>query len=116
MKQLVRYLLPLTLLLLIAPVRAELPEDAVWIDVRSPGEFAEGHLADATLIPFDGIEAGVAGLNLDKDTPIYLYCGSGGRAGVAKQTLERKGYTRVINAGGLSDALDMTGQETPVKP
>ena len=96
--------------------RAELPENAVWIDVRTPGEYAEGHLEGAKQIPFDGIEAGVNKLDLAKDTPIYLYCGSGGRSEVAKQALERKGYTQVTNVGGLGDALQLTGQETLTKP
>ena len=95
---------------------AELPENAVWIDVRTPGEYAEGHLAGARQIPFDGIEAGINKLDLAKDTPIFLYCGSGGRSEVAKQALERKGYTQVNNVGGLGDALELTGQKTPTKP
>ena len=38
--------------------RAEIPANAVWIDVRSTAEYARGHLEQAQLIPFDGIEAG----------------------------------------------------------
>ena len=106
----------LALLLATGVAWAQLPETAVWIDVRTPGEFAEGHLEGAKQIPFDGIEAGINELDLAKDTPIYLYCGSGGRSEVAKQALERKGYTQVTNVGGLSDALELTGQETPTKP
>jgi phage shock protein E len=83
---------------------AQLPADAVWIDVRSPEEFAQGHLIDATLIPHDGIEAGIADLELDSDTPIYLYCRSGGRAGKAKERLEALGFSNVTNVGGLQDA------------
>jgi phage shock protein E len=83
---------------------AEVPLDAVWIDVRSPTEYASGHLQQATLSPFDGIEAGIAQLQLSKDTPIYLYCRSGGRAEVAKNRLEALDYTNVTNAGGLEDA------------
>ena len=108
--------LSLAMLLLTGAVWAELPKDAVWIDVRTPGEYAEGHIEGATLIPYDGIEAGINELSLDKDTPVYLYCGSGGRAGIAKEALERQGYTQVTNAGGLQDALVLTGQETPTKP
>jgi len=88
-------------------VRAEVPADAVWIDVRTPTEYASGHLHEAVLIPFDGIEAGVARLQLPKDTPIYLYCAVGGRAEVAKQRLEALNYTAVTNAGGLVEARTM---------
>ena len=92
---------------------AEVPPDAVWIDVRSPTEFASGHLQQATLIPFDGIEAGVAQLQLSKDTPIYLYCGSGGRAEVAKNRLDAIDYTNVTNVGGLEDARKLAGDSEP---
>lgn len=78
--------------------------EAVLIDNRTPGEYAQGHVEGATLIPFDGIEAGIMKLNLDKDTPIYLYCGSGRRSGIAKERLEHQGYSRVTNLGGMEDA------------
>ncbi len=46
------------------------PADAVWIDVRTAEEYAQGHLAQATLIPHDVIEKGVAELQLPKDTSL----------------------------------------------
>lgn len=85
-------------------VSAEIPANAIWIDVRTPAEFERGHLPNATLIPYDLIEKGIAGLDLPKDTPIYLYCAVGGRAEKAKQTLEAINYTQVTNVGGLDDA------------
>lgn len=88
---------------------AEVPADAVWIDVRSPSETAGGHLPQAVLIPFDGIEAGVAELQFSKGTPIYLYCASGGRAENAKGRLETLGYSDVTNVGGLDDAQRLAG-------
>ena len=95
------------------PGRAEVPAKAVWIDVRTPTEYASGHLQQAVLIPFDGIEAGVARLQLAKDTPIYLYCAVGGRAEVAKQRLEALDYTNVTNVGGLVDARTLAADKSP---
>jgi len=92
-------------------VMAEIPTNAVWIDVRTPGEFEQGHLPLATLIPYDGIEKGVAALGLAKDTPIFLYCASGGRSGKAKLSLEAMDYTAVTNAGGLADAEKLIAEE-----
>jgi phage shock protein E len=80
------------------------PADGVWIDVRTSEEYAEGHLEQATLIPYDVIEKGVAALELSRDTPIYLYCRSGNRAGQAKTALEAQNYTNVTNVGGLDNA------------
>jgi len=91
--------------------KAEIPENAVWIDVRSPAEFSQGHLSNATLIPYDGIEKGIAGLKLAKDTPIYLYCAVGGRAEKAKQRLEAIQYSNVTNVGGLGDARKLIAAE-----
>jgi phage shock protein E len=98
-------------ILLSAAALAELPEEAVWIDTRTPAEFAEGHLPGANLIPFDAIETQILALDVDKDTPLYLYCARGQRAEAARQALLRQGYTRVTNVGGLADALKLTGQE-----
>lgn len=91
-------------LLMAMTVSAEIPENAVWIDVRSVPEFATGHLDRAHSIPYDGIESGIAALEISKDTPLYLYCAVGGRAGIAKERLERMGYNNVTNVGGLDDA------------
>lgn len=96
-----------------AGLRAELPADSVWIDVRSPAEYQRGHLEEAQLIPFDGIEVGVAGLKLDRDAPIYLYCAVGGRAEKARQSLLAAGYTNVTNAGGLEDARKIVEENKP---
>ncbi|MEE4147188.1 MAG: rhodanese-like domain-containing protein [Halieaceae bacterium] len=89
---------------------ASAPADAVWIDVRTPAEYNRGHLTQAQLIPFDGIEAGVARLGLAKDTPIYLYCAVGGRAEKARQSLLAQGYSDVTNAGGLEDARQLADE------
>lgn len=95
------------------PARAEMPANAVWIDVRTPTEYASGHLQQAVLIPFDGIEAGVARLQLPNDTPIYLYCAVGGRAEVAKQRLEALDYANVTNVGSLIDARTLAADKSP---
>jgi len=76
-----------------------------WIDVRTADEFSQRHVSEAVNIPYDQIGTEIAGLGLKKNQVIYLYCGSGRRAGLAKETLDGLGYTRVVNVGGLDDAL-----------
>ena len=90
---------------------AQVPSNAVWIDVRSAGEFQSGHLEGATHIPWDGIEKGVAEMDLEKSRPIYLYCGSGGRAERARSRLQAAGFSAVVNAGGLADAKALAAQD-----
>lgn len=92
---------------------ADVPADAVWIDVRTPTEYASGHLEGAVLIPYQGIEKGVAELKLERDAPIYLYCAVGGRAEAAKKRLQSVGYTQVTNVGGLSDARELARSASP---
>jgi phage shock protein E len=85
--------------------------EALWIDVRSATEYSEVHVEQAVNIPHDEIAEGIGALDTDKDTLIYVYCRSGNRSGLAKGTLQGMGYTRVVNIGGLDDALKKSGQE-----
>lgn len=74
------------------------------IDVRTPNEFAAGHIDGAINIPLEQIQNGSANLeSLKKDSPIVLYCRSGRRSGVAKELLEQQGYSKLTNGGGVSD-------------
>ncbi len=79
----------------------------LWIDVRSEQEFDADHLAGALLIPHRDIARRVVELGLEKDRPIYLYCRSGNRAGIAQAALESLGFTDVTNVGSLADAREM---------
>jgi rhodanese-related sulfurtransferase len=66
---------------------------AVLVDVRSPGEWSAGHLAEARLIPTTAIASGKADLSaLPKDRPVYLHCSVGGRARFAASVLRQKGF------------------------
>ena len=78
--------------------------EIIWIDVRSPEEFAEDHLAAAINIPHNEIGNRITAVTTDKQAEIRLYCRSGGRAGMAKQTLEALGYTQVVNDKHLKGA------------
>ncbi|USD36693.1 MULTISPECIES: rhodanese-like domain-containing protein [Ferrimonas] len=80
-------------------------QEAVIIDVRSPGEFAEGRLKGAINIPHDIIADEMPHLSLAKDQPIVVYCRSGRRSGIAEMILEKQGYTKVTNGGGLNEML-----------
>jgi phage shock protein E len=67
------------------------------VDVRSPGEYASGHVDGALNLPLSEL-AGLAACQLpDKQRPLVLYCQSGMRSGSAQQFLQGRGYTQVIN-------------------
>jgi phage shock protein E len=77
---------------------------AAVIDVRTDAEFRQGHLPGAVNIPYDQIVERRAELPPDLNRPVVLYCRSGRRSGIAKQSLEELGFTNAINGGGY-DAL-----------
>jgi len=78
--------------------------ESYWIDVRSSDEYAADHLSGAINIPHTEIAERIGEVTNDKDAPIYLYCRSGRRSGLAQAALQEAGYTRVTNLGGLQDA------------
>ena len=67
------------------------------VDVRTPEEFAQGHVPGSLNIPLDQLQARLA--EIDRDGPVLLCCASGGRSGMARQFLEREGFQQAVNAG-----------------
>lgn len=76
--------------------------DTFWIDVRTPGEFEDGHLVEATNIPLQVLESEFQARVPDKNAVIALYCRSGNRSGQALRIVQGWGYTKAFNAGGFS--------------
>jgi metal-sulfur cluster biosynthetic enzyme/rhodanese-related sulfurtransferase len=71
------------------------------LDVRTPAEFASGHIPDAHLIPVDELEDRLRELPA-RDTPMLVHCAAGGRSTAACQTLGQHGWTRLLNlVGGM---------------
>lgn len=102
----------LALCLLVAIPLTVAADDALWIDVRTAQEFSDGHVTQAVNIPYEEIAGQINAIAPDKDALIYVYCRSGRRSGIAKDTLDGLGYTQVINIGGLDDALEKAGQKS----
>jgi len=75
-------------------------ETYVLVDVRTPPEFAGGHIPTAVNIPHT--EIALKPPTADKAALIIVYCRSGARSSAAKETLERLGYSKVVNFGGVS--------------
>ncbi len=111
MAKLKRLVIALALSMASIAAGAQPAEDALVIDTRSPAEYAQGHVEGAVLIPYDGIEAGILKVTQDKDATIYLYCGSGGRAEIARKRLTQQGFKNVTNLGGIADAKNFLADE-----
>ena len=76
---------------------------AVLLDVRTPEEYAEGHIPGSVSIPLAALPARYNELGaLDIDTPLFVHCLSGGRSGQAVSFLKRAGFTNVKNIGGIN--------------
>ncbi|MCX5768643.1 MAG: rhodanese-like domain-containing protein [Gemmatimonadetes bacterium] len=74
------------------------------IDVRSKLEFWLGHVPGAVCMPVDGIhETLPARTEIARNARILVYCASGGRSAAARETLQRLGYTRVVNGGAMTN-------------
>ena len=75
----------------------------VLIDVRSPEEYAAGHLRGALNIPVHELTARLAGLDCRR-ARLAVYCRSGRRSAIAAALLRGHGYERVTDLGGLEQA------------
>lgn len=72
-------------------------DQTILLDVRTPKEFAEGHLPGAVNIPVDDLRGRLG--ELSKDRPILAYCQVGMRGYIATRILLQKGFD-VANLGG----------------
>ncbi|MBP0034801.1 MAG: hypothetical protein J7524_16790 [Roseofilum sp. Belize BBD 4] len=81
-----------------------LAEQALFIDVRTPQEYAQDRIGESPLIPLAEIESG-EGIEkirqLAGDRLVILYCFSGVRSGIAQQILEQAGIETVSLEGGI---------------
>ena len=76
-------------------------QGAVLLDVRTSQEYMEGHVPESKNVPLQTIET-ITALVKNRETPLYVYCYSGTRSNQAVQLLQRMGYTKVTNIGGIS--------------
>jgi rhodanese-related sulfurtransferase len=72
----------------------------VTLDVRTPGEFAEGHIEGAQLIDFQSGNFENEISSLDKNATYAVYCRSGNRSGQAVKVMHDAGFHNVYNLNG----------------
>ena len=68
------------------------------LDVRTPEEYAEGHIKGAVLIPVQQLQQRIS--EVPKDKQVYVYCRSGVRSVRAAKMLVNAGFTRIENVQG----------------
>jgi rhodanese-related sulfurtransferase len=90
--------------------------EAILVDVRTPGEVAQGIIPGAIHIDYmdwDAFEEGVS--KLDKEVPVMVYCKVGGRSGKASQYMKQNGFSEIYDLKGGYDSWMQNNFET-VKP
>lgn len=109
----------------VADVPANLADDSVLVDVREPGEFAQGHIPGAVNIPRGVLEFKIhahpamacqadAAL-AQTDRPLLIYCLTGGRAALAADSLQQLGFSHVSSLAGGIQAWQQAGREVVVE-
>lgn len=81
-----------------------LTQEGILLDVRTSGEYEQGHIENATNIDVLGADFSAKINELDKSKPVYVYCKSGGRSTRAMNQMKELGFTEIYNLqGGFSD-------------
>ncbi len=80
-----------------ADIGALIANGAMIMDVRTPAEYASGHIKGSVNMPLNSLPMQMA--KLKKDKPIITCCASGMRSGSAKSILKSNGFAEVHNGG-----------------
>lgn len=79
------------------------------LDVRTPFEYAAGHVDNAMNIPHDRLETSLARIQKYAAAPVVVYCKSGRRAEMAIETLSKAGFTDLHHLSGDFEAWSAAG-------
>jgi rhodanese-related sulfurtransferase len=85
-------------------------KDLVVLDVRTPEEYAAGHVPGAINVPHDQVEARLGELRKFQGQDVVVYCKSGRRAGMALSVLEKAGFQRLGHLEGDMNAWSAAGR------
>ena len=78
----------------------KMDQQPIIIDVRTPEEFATGHIPTAKNIPLSSLQDHIFELSHAKNSEIFLVCAVGGRSQQATTMMRSKGFTKAINVEG----------------
>jgi rhodanese-related sulfurtransferase len=79
---------------------AAVQQGATVVDVREPGEYVDGHVPGAVLMPMGQLPSRVN--ELDRNDPVYVVCASGNRSASMTDFLTNAGFDAYSVAGGTS--------------
>lgn len=77
-------------------------DDAVYLDVREPGEWNLFRIPDAVLVPLGEVASAVEE-KIPRDARVVVYCARGNRSAIAADAMQQMGYRDVVSlAGGIT--------------
>lgn len=92
---------------------AEKDSSLVILDVRTPEEFAAGHVPGAINIPYTYLPASISALGDASGKDIVLYCQTGVRAERAATRLKENGFSKLLHLEG--DMKQWKEKEQPIE-
>lgn len=84
-------------------IQAQRAAGALLLDVRTPQEHRDDHIKGAVNIPLQQLEQRLNELSDKREVDIIIYCRSGSRSRQATALLRRAGFSRVKDAGAMSN-------------
>lgn len=102
---------PAALAALLADPSKQAERDYLVVDVRTPGEYAQGHLPTAVNIPVDRVAGEL--VPPGPDAPLIFYCKRGVRSARATEIARKKGFVNTTNFGGLDRWSGHMDKATP---
>ncbi len=84
----------------LAGARAAAGKPGIWLDVRTPGEVARGHIEGASAVSISSADFARKVSRMQRNKPIFVYCASGSRSMHAGRLLQRMGFAEVYNLSG----------------
>ena len=94
----------------VADLKARMDQGPVTlIDVRTPGEFSEGHVPGAVNIPLDELGGRLGELEAHRSDDVHLICAVGGRSAKATAILGTAGFAKPVNVDGGTNGWRSAG-------
>jgi rhodanese-related sulfurtransferase len=84
-----------------AKKRLDANEPIILLDVREKAEYADRHIPNSLNLPLGSIDS-VEKVVPDKNSPVFVYCLSGGRSARAANQMSKMGYSNIYNLGGIA--------------
>ena len=90
--------------------RLETGDAPVVLDVRTPEEFAAGHIPGALNIPHTELASRLDEIGAHRGDELVVHCRSGKRAGIAEEVLREAGFQRILDLEGHMQGWEKAGR------